>query len=84
MLYSSWRRQPRPLMTPRAADLPRRVDDLRGKVLALPFDDAAEGVLDGRVVALDKVPVDELHRQGGFAWEGRSASWVLSEGKRHD
>lgn len=37
------------------------VDDLGGIVLALEFDDLAEGVLDGGVVALDEVAIDKLH-----------------------
>ena len=44
-----------------------RVDDFRRIVLPLVPDLFAEGVLDGRVVALDKVPVDVAHGEGGFA-----------------
>jgi len=43
-----------------------RVDDFRCNILAFVFDDLAEGVLDCRVIALDKVAVDELDGQGGF------------------
>jgi len=43
------------------------VDDLGGKLLVLVPNDLAERVLDGRVVAVDKVAVDELHRQTRLA-----------------
>lgn len=48
-----------------------RVHDLGGVILALEADYLGEGVLDGRVVALDKVAVDKLDCQGGLAcrWE---------------
>jgi hypothetical protein len=39
------------------------INDLGRKLLVLIPDDFAEGVLDSRIVALDKVTVDELHRQ---------------------
>lgn len=47
------------------------VDDLRGEFLVLKLDDLGESVLDRGIVALDKMPVDELHRERGFAWRGR-------------
>jgi hypothetical protein len=37
------------------------VDDLRRKILAIMLDHAAEGVLDGRVVTLHKMPLDILN-----------------------
>ena len=43
------------------------VDDLRCKVLALVPDDFAERVLNGGVVALDEVAIDELDRQARLA-----------------
>lgn len=43
------------------------VDDLGGELLAFVLDDLAEGVFNCRVVALDKVAVDELHRKRGLA-----------------
>lgn len=43
------------------------VDDLRRKVLALIPDDFAKGILNGGIVALDEVAVDELDRQTRFA-----------------
>lgn len=43
------------------------VDDLGGELLAFVFDDLAEGVLNCRVVAFDKVAVDKLHRKRGLA-----------------
>lgn len=42
----------------------RRVDYLGREFLALVLDDFAEGVLNGRVIALDEVSIDKLHRQG--------------------
>jgi hypothetical protein len=47
--------------------LPGRVDNLGRKLLALVADLLAKGVLDGRVVALDKVPVDIADCQRGLA-----------------
>jgi hypothetical protein len=41
--------------------------DLGGIVLTLDPDHLAEGVLDGGVVALDKVAIDELYGKRGFA-----------------
>lgn len=46
----------------RTAYLAGGVDDLGGIVLVLIADDLAESVLDGGVVALNKVTVDELDR----------------------
>ena len=43
------------------------VDHLDGKVMVAVADDLAESVLDGRVVGVDKVAVDVLHCEGGFA-----------------
>lgn len=43
------------------------IDDLSCEILVLPLDHLAEGVLDGRVVAVDKVTVDELHRHTRLA-----------------
>lgn len=43
------------------------IDDLGRKLLVLVADHLAEGVLDGRIVALDKVAVHELHRQTRLA-----------------
>lgn len=44
------------------------VDDFSCKVLVLVADHLAEGVLDGRVVALDEMAVDELNRQARLAY----------------
>ena len=44
--------------------LARRVNDLGRKLLSLVLDNLAERVLNGRVIALNKVSIDELHRQG--------------------
>lgn len=43
------------------------VDHLDGKVMVAVADDLAESVLDGRVVGVDKMAVDVLHCEGGFA-----------------
>ena len=43
------------------------IDNLSSKVLVLPLDHLAECVLDSRIVAVDKVAVDELHRHTGLA-----------------
>ena len=58
--------------------LARCVDDLGRVVLSLIPDLLAERVLDGRVVALDKVAVDITHCEGGFAWEEQNSvnHWV--------
>lgn len=48
-----------------------RVDDLGRVVLPLVPDLLAEGVLDGRVVALDEVPVDVADGERRLAWPGR-------------
>ena len=40
--------------------LPGRINDLYREVLVFVPDDFAEGVLDGRVVRVDEVAVDEL------------------------
>lgn len=48
-------------------DLAGSVDDFRREVLSLEANRLAEGVFNGRVVALNEVAVDKLDRQGGFA-----------------
>ena len=40
------------------------VNDLSRVLLALVLDNFAEGVLNGRIVALNKVAIDELNGQG--------------------
>jgi hypothetical protein len=47
--------------------LPRRVDDLRRKVLIPIAYDFAEGVLDGGVVRVHEMAVDVLDCEGGLA-----------------
>jgi hypothetical protein len=47
--------------------LASRIDNLSRIVLVLILDHLAEGILDSRVVAVDEVPVDELHRQTRLA-----------------
>jgi hypothetical protein len=44
------------------------VDDLGREILVLVPDDFAECVLDGGIVALHKVTVDELDSQTRLAW----------------
>lgn len=51
----------------RIAYLACRINDLRRKFLAFVSDDFAECVLDGGIVALDEVAVDELHRHARLA-----------------
>lgn len=41
--------------------LPSRVDNLGQEILALITDRLAKGILDGRVITIDKVTVDKLH-----------------------
>jgi hypothetical protein len=43
------------------------IDNLRRKVLVLISNHLAKCVLNSRIVAIDKVAIDELHRQTGFA-----------------
>lgn len=43
------------------------INDLGRKVLVLPLDHLAERILDSRVIAIDKVAVDELHRHTRLA-----------------
>jgi hypothetical protein len=66
-----------------------RVDNLGRKLLPLVADLLAEGVLDGRVVALDKVPVDVADGEGGFAWVRETEALVgfdvpkVCQGNKH-
>lgn len=43
------------------------IDNFSSIVLTLKSNDLAKGILDGGIVALDEVAVDELHRQRRFA-----------------
>ena len=49
------------------AYLARCIDYLRSKILSAMFDDLGESILNGWIVAVDKVSLDELHRERGFA-----------------
>lgn len=49
------------------AYLTSSINNLSCKLLALVFDDGAEGVLNGRVVALNKVVLNELHSERRLA-----------------
>lgn len=51
----------------RLAYLAGSVDDLGRVVLALDRNLFAEGVFNGRIVAFDKVAIDKLHCERGFA-----------------
>ena len=51
----------------RSAYLARGVDNLGCKVVTPVLDDLAECVFDCGIVAVHKMPVDELHRERGFA-----------------
>ena len=53
-----------------SAYLARRVDNFSRKVLPSVSDDLTESVFDGGVVAIYKVTIDKLHREGRFPWEG--------------
>lgn len=46
-----------------SAYLTRGVDYFRGEVLAFISDDTTEGIFDCRIIAFNKVPVHELHRE---------------------
>ncbi len=45
-----------------------RINDFYSKILVLVTDDFAKGVLDGRVVGIDEVAIDELDCQRAFAY----------------
>lgn len=47
--------------------LTRRVHYFRRKLLALVFDDTTKGILNGRVVAFDKLSLDVSYGERGFA-----------------
>ena len=49
------------------AYLARCINYLRSKILTAMFDDFGEVVFNGGIVAIDKVSLDELHRERGFA-----------------
>lgn len=56
------------------AYLPGRIHDLGREVLALIFDDATKGILNGWIITINEVAVDELDRQRGFAY-----SWGVNQ-----
>jgi hypothetical protein len=45
------------------------INNLRRELLLFVRDDLAESVLNGRIITVDKVPVDILHCQARFAYE---------------
>lgn len=50
------------------AYLARGINYFGSKVLTAVFDYLAESILNGGIVAVYKMVVDELHCQGGFTW----------------
>lgn len=48
--------------------LARGVDDLEGVVLVPNLDLFTKGILDGGIVALDKMVIDISNGERGFAW----------------
>lgn len=59
------------------------VDDLHGEVLVPVANDFAERVLNGRVVRVDKVPVDILNGEGTLAWLPQVLSAFTFAGGMH-
>lgn len=59
------------------AYLSSSIDNLYGEVLVLVLDDLGEGVLNGGVIRIDKVAVDELNSQRALAYDV-SACWIQS------
>ena len=57
--------------------LASRIDNLSRVVLILILDHLAEGILDSRVVTVDKVSVDELHRHTRLACSFGSVCCLL-------
>lgn len=61
------------------------VNDVEMEVLTLVLDDLLERVLDGRVVGIDEMRVDELDGEGRFACRSiRRASGKESGDSAHD
>lgn len=48
--------------------LARGIDDLEGVVLVSNLDLFTKGILDGGIVALDKMVIDISNGERGFAW----------------
>lgn len=61
-----------------SAYLTRGVDYLGREVLPAIFDHFAERVLNGRVVAIDKMPLHESHCQRRFAWRQADPSSIAN------
>ena len=59
--------------------LPSGVDDLGRIFLSFILDVLAEGILDCRIIALNKVAVHKLNSKGGFALFCRLAHWKINE-----
>lgn len=66
-------------------DLASGVHNLGAELLVLELDVLAKRVLNGRVVAFDKVAIDELDCERGFAYRSGTRSvdcWIISGGLR--
>lgn len=61
-----------------SAYLTRGVDYFGREVLPAIFDHFAERVLNGRVVAIDKMPLHESHCQRRFAWRQADSSSIAN------
>lgn len=53
---------------PAMSYLSGRIDNLRCEILAIVLDDAAEGVLNGGIITLYEVALDEADRERRLAW----------------
>ena len=61
-----------------SAYLTRRVDYFGREVLPTIFDDFAESILNGRIIALDKMAIHKLNCEGGFSYIGADLSSIQS------
>lgn len=61
-----------------SAYLTRGVDYFGREVLSAIFDHFTKRVLDGRVVAIDKVPFHESHCQRRFSWRHADSSSIAT------
>ena len=63
-------------LSQRGSHLAGGINNLRCKLLPLVLDHLAERVFDGRIIAFDKVPLDELDGERRFACS-RVNCWTL-------
>lgn len=61
----------------RRSNLSGGIDDLGEECLVFVYNLMAKGVLDGRVVAFDKVAFAVLHGEGGFACDAAVSMTML-------